>query len=82
MNEGLSHEDRCHVRRSLIASLAFVFTLLLSTFAMAGGQEPAGGARASTVPVPVPAPVVSGPAEDTSIATLGCGEAESCYASR
>ena len=75
MNDTLSIEDRRHVRTSLMASLAVVFTLLLSTFAWAG-VNPQNAER----PVPsisaVPAATGSGPAVANEM--VGCGCAEGC----
>lgn len=79
MSETLTSEDRRHIRKSLIASMAFVFTLLLSGVASAGGRLPAGEPSLSSVSASVP--VAQGAAEESSNATLGCGCAESCYAS-
>jgi hypothetical protein len=79
MSETLNNEDRHHIHKSLMASLAFVSTLLLSTIAWAGGKQPAGETRAPSLSASAPVPF--GPAEETSNETLGCGEAESCYAS-
>jgi hypothetical protein len=79
MNETLSSEDRHHIRTSLIASLAFVFTLLLGTFAWAGGTLPAGETRLPSLSAAIPA--APGASEEPSNATVGCGCAESCFAS-
>lgn len=76
MNDTLSMEDRRHVRTSLIASLAVVFTLLLSTFAWAGVNPPSGEGSAPSISS-VPAATGSGSAADTN-EMVGCGCAEGC----
>jgi hypothetical protein len=79
MNETLSNEDRRHIRTSLLASLAFISTLLLGSFAQAGGKLPSGETRGPSLSAAIPA--APGASEETSNATMGCGCAESCYAS-
>ncbi len=76
MNETLSPEDRRHVRTSLTASLAVVFTLVLSSFAWAGANPPAAGSRGPALATA--APVVQGAAEETTNESLGCGCDEAC----
>jgi hypothetical protein len=76
MNDTLSLEDRRHVRTSLIASLAVVFTLLLSTFAWAGVNAPSGEPPAPSISA-ARAADGSGSAADTN-EMVGCGCAEGC----
>jgi hypothetical protein len=76
MNETLSPEDRRHVRTSLTASLAVVFTLVLGSFAWAGVNPPAAEASASpraTVSSAAPAA-----ADESQNVMVGCGCAEGC----
>jgi hypothetical protein len=75
MNETLSADDRRHVRTSLITSLAFVFTFLLSGYAWAASTGPKAGG-ATSVKAAAAAPGTSGPAVEES--EPGCGCAESC----
>jgi hypothetical protein len=77
MNEALSADDRRHVRTSLIASLAVVITLLLSTFAWAGVNPPAAEGRVPTLTAAAPA--APGAAEEGQNTMVGCGCAEGCF---
>jgi hypothetical protein len=78
MNEVLSNEERGRSGSPLLAVLAFLSTLLLIT-GLISGEAPAREGPAASVAAP--AATVSGPAEGASNEMLGCGEAESCYAS-
>ncbi len=77
MNEDLVDEERRRSGSPLLAVLAFLSTLLLITCFI--GEAPAGEGPSASVSAAAPA--ASGPADETSNATLGCGDAESCYAS-
>ena len=78
MNETLSPEERRHVRNSLIASLAVVFTFVLSSFAWVGANPPDAESRVPSLVAAAPA--AQGEAEETTNETLGCGDAEACLA--
>jgi hypothetical protein len=78
MNEVPGNEERSRSGSPLLAVLAFLSTLLLITGLISGEAPAREGPPAS---VSTPAPAVSAPAEETSNTTLGCGDAESCYAS-
>jgi hypothetical protein len=78
MNDTLSPVHRRHVRLSVIASLAAVLTLSLTLFARAGTKPPraaeatpAAASAVATVPETAP---------DNNNDNIGCGCAESCYA--
>jgi hypothetical protein len=93
MNETLSADDRRHVRTSLIASLAVLFTLLMGMldyvsaldrpfveqFALAGANETAAARQsfAASTAAAVPASANAGAAADTN-EMAGCGCAEGC----
>ena len=78
MNEDLGNEDRRRSGSPVLAALAFLSTLLLIT-GLISGEAPAREGPAASVSAAVS--TASGPWEETSNATLGCGDAESCYAS-
>jgi hypothetical protein len=77
MNEALSADDRRHARTSLIASLAFVITFLLSGVAWSGSAAPAPDPAKPAVAAAT-APAENGPAIEQG--ELGCGCAEACLA--
>lgn len=74
MNETLNAADRRHVRTSLVASLAFVFTFLLGGLAWAGSNGPKA-AEGSSVAVAAASEVRSPAVEQND---PGCGCAEAC----
>ena len=77
MNDTLSPEDRRHVRSSLIAALAAVFTIAVGPFAWAEVNPP--GAERTPVLSAAPASEASaGPAVETPNEVVGCGCAEGC----
>jgi hypothetical protein len=76
MNDTLSIEDRRHVRTSLIASLAVIFTLLLGTFAWAGVNPPSAEPASPSISA-APAAAGSGSTAETN-EMAGCGCAEGC----
>jgi hypothetical protein len=93
MNETLSADDRRHVRTSLIASLAVLFTLLMGIldyvsaldrpfveqFALAGANQTAAAPQslATSAAADVPASTDAGAAAATN-EMAGCGCAEGC----
>lgn len=74
MREPLSAEDRRHIRTSVIASLAFVCTFLLSGFAWAGSSEPKKSEARPAVAAAA-APAENGPALEQDDPGCGCDEA-------
>jgi hypothetical protein len=78
MIETLSTEDRRHVRTSLVATLAVVFTFLLCPLAWAGVNPPAAEQAAPSTSA-VPAAAESGSAVENN-EMVGCGCAEGCLA--
>ena len=93
MNGTLSADDRRHVRTSLIASLAVLFTLLMGVldyvsaldrpfveqFALAGASQTAAAREsfAISAAAAVPASADAGAGAETN-EMVGCGCAESC----
>ena len=76
MIETLSLEDRRHVRTSLIASLAVVFTFLVCPLAWAGVNPPAAERAIPAVSAATAAAAAA--ADENQNETLGCGCAEAC----
>ena len=78
MNDTLISEDRRKVRSSLMATLAVVFTLILSALAWARVNPPAAEQTGPTISAAAAAPASAESATEVTDVDPGCGSAEPC----